>query len=647
MRWNDLRKILFDFVFETCCPGKSELLKELKERFAKGIKLKSANRPMATRPLINRRLLMELRRRKSRPLRQRMGVSNDEESKSSSEVLEHNPSFDRINSIHFSYVRVKKFVHLKEENNKVTLFFSDNSSEGNFDFVIGCDGINSNVRSFTEYGNQNWLASIPIIGRYLPNSYGSQGTGIRLAMFVAPLLNGIKNPLPSFYDTKEKVDADLNKLSEKIEKNKHSPGKKIEMMKMAMKDASTSPMKDTTIPRKEGLSAVEVGKVHQRCGNKCNAVTFAVGGPGEAHGVAFVLYRDKLHSKQSQRWRQASDKHILDDMRTMLKSSGIKDHMDILRLMEMSRYYMNNFKTMDRVVQMSSVIDVSLRDFCIPLRSWSSKSGRILITGDAAHAMAPLINQGPNQALIDAYKIGCLINCYNSSETEKMSVMQLMTEDMKQSTEHLKFGIINFFSSIMEARSQKIGFIKRMMCYFTSCLNLMFVILGLMFVLFYNFLHFIPMKSSKIKMMTSIFERSRKIQTLPLIWMSRFIITLQSMESSSIKSWCTYFLYETGMLKAMMTFATRDPIHPTRTSVRRRKSKPVIDSMQNSSPNKLRGEEKEMMKMTYYDKLMNKNEFLKEKEMEKEKMTGKKLNILKTHQPGILSQMNKSSIGVH
>jgi acetylornithine deacetylase/succinyl-diaminopimelate desuccinylase-like protein len=37
--------------------------------------------------------------------------------------------------------------------------------------------------------------------------------------------------------------------------------------------------------------------------------------------------------------------------------------------------------------------------------SWSSTSGRVVVMGDAAHAMAPFLGQGANQALQDAYQI--------------------------------------------------------------------------------------------------------------------------------------------------------------------------------------------------------------------------------------------------
>lgn len=61
----------------------------------------------------------------------------------------------------------------------------------------------------------------------------------------------------------------------------------------------------------------------------------------------------------------------------------------------------------------SRIFDLGVRDRTLPLGSWTSASGRIVLMGDAAHPMAPFLGQGANQALQDAYVLAQSIQTIN------------------------------------------------------------------------------------------------------------------------------------------------------------------------------------------------------------------------------------------
>jgi len=102
-------------------------------------------------------------------------------------------------------------------------------------------------------------------------------------------------------------------------------------------------------------------------------------------------------------------------------------------------------------------IDLAVREVTLsslnPFLHWNK--GRVVLVGDAAHAMAPFLGQGANQALQDSYRIALAVNKINSGE--KMSgrdnEMSVITREMRkyESDRRVKTTLLGSKSGILGA----------------------------------------------------------------------------------------------------------------------------------------------------------------------------------------------------
>lgn len=223
----------------------------------------------------------------------------------------------------------KKFVGLTENasSGTVSLQFDDGSVEDGYDMVFGADGVRSAIREFTAYKEDSLLS--PFIEPYYSDSQRKAGM----------------------------TDSQI--------RDKRYTGLRITY--------GITPVDDKFALRPGGENTF-----HQWFGSGCYALTASYGGlKGIQHMIA-VVYRDDRDSKQGENPAWNGDKSVgsintKQEVFNRLKSAGLSSNKEI--------------KTLLDACDGDRFIDLGVRDNTIPLRGWSSSSGRVVLIGDSAHAM--------------------------------------------------------------------------------------------------------------------------------------------------------------------------------------------------------------------------------------------------------------------
>jgi hypothetical protein len=224
----------------------------------------------------------------------------------------------------------KKFHSLLDDpkKQKVTVFFQDGTSDGDFDLVIGADGVNSQVRNFTAKPNQALVCAIPIIGRFLRVPLGPQYTGLRVAQFITPL---------KYVTSSTAIKSPVKTAESKL------------------------------------LTHFCNDEVHQWIGDGSNVMTMKAGHGETIQHVLISVYKEEADSNSEQNPGWAPTIICKEEIKKRLDDSGFEDFNNLHALLDAS------------TTAGGRVYDVGVCDQLFPLRTWTSKSGRVILIGDAAH----------------------------------------------------------------------------------------------------------------------------------------------------------------------------------------------------------------------------------------------------------------------
>jgi len=183
---------------------------------------------------------------------------------------------------------------------------------------------------------------------------------------------------------------------------------------------------------------------HQWFGDGCYCLCASYGGlKGIQHMLAFV-YRDDFEGKLGENpgWETTAD--LKKKLAERIKSGGLDGNTDIQMLLD--------------ACELDRFVDLSVRDRIVPLQRWSSDDGKIVLIGDSAHAMAPFLGQGANQALQDAFVLANEIQAVNKrNEVNNKSANAARNYERKRKFGTANLSIKSNFLGSLETLSGSIG----------------------------------------------------------------------------------------------------------------------------------------------------------------------------------------------
>lgn len=175
------------------------------------------------------------------------------------------------------------------------------------------------------------------------------------------------------------------------------------------------------------------GAFLQFFGDSCYVLTASYGGVKGVQHMAAVVYRDDRDSTfgGNAAWKSESEGSLKDATLRRVRAAGLfSRYPEIERLLAGCA----DDSLIDLGVRGKSLMTALQNPLGVLQSSvgaksvWGSTSGRVLLTGDSAHAMPPFLGQGANQALQDAYLLAngvARINGRGGTPSSRLTAIQL------------------------------------------------------------------------------------------------------------------------------------------------------------------------------------------------------------------------------
>mmetsp|Transcript_28044 Transcript_28044/g.39938 ORF Transcript_28044/g.39938 Transcript_28044/m.39938 type:complete len:377 (+) Transcript_28044:519-1649(+) len=167
---------------------------------------------------------------------------------------------------------------------------------------------------------------------------------------------------------------------------------------------------------------------HQWLGDGCYALAASYGGIQGLQHMLAIVYTDEKDARYglNPEWSAEDTAEAVSLLRQRLNRAGLGNNPELESLL------MAASADPKEGGERGRFFEFGVKDALLPLQKWSSDSGRVVLIGDSAHAMAPFLGQGANQALQDAYCLARLIGEHNLNPSSKVAEVAKKYEERRK-----------------------------------------------------------------------------------------------------------------------------------------------------------------------------------------------------------------------